>query len=42
LIAAEDPQLDKVLIAMTRDSRLEQTALLDYLREFMRERRLAI
>jgi HEAT repeat protein len=42
LIAAEDPQLDKVLIAMTRDSRLEQTTLLDYLREFMRERRLAI
>jgi len=42
LIAAEDPQLDNVLIAMTRDSRLEQTALLDYLREFMRERRLAI
>ena len=42
LIAAEDPQLDKILVAMTRDSRIEQTELLDRVRELMRERKVAL
>lgn len=42
LTAAEDPQLDRILVAMSRDSRLEQTELLDRVRELMRERKVAI
>ena len=42
MVAAEDPQLDRILIAMTRDSRIEQTELLDRVRELMRERKVAM
>lgn len=42
LLAAEDPQLDTILITMARDSRLEQTELLDRVRELMRERKVAM
>ena len=42
MVAAEDPQLDRILIAMARDSRIEQTELLDRVRELMRERKVAL
>ena len=42
LTAAEDPQLDRILVAMARDSRLEQTELLGRVRELMRERKVTI
>jgi hypothetical protein len=42
LIAAEDPRLDKILITMTRDIRIEQTQLLDRVRELMRKRKVAM
>lgn len=42
LTAAEDAQLDRILVAMARDSRLEQTELLDRVRELMRERKVAV
>ena len=42
LIAAEDPQLDRILVAMARDRRIEQTELLNRVRELMRDRKVAI
>jgi len=40
LIAAEEPQLDEILIAMTRDRGLEETDLLDRVRELMRQKKV--
>ena len=42
LVAGDDRRLDNVLVAMVRDSRLEQTELLNRVRELMRERKVVI
>lgn len=40
LVAAEDPQVDDVLVAILRDTRIGQTDLLVRVRELMRERKV--
>ena len=42
LVSAEDPNLDGVLVAMIRDSRIGQGTLLDRVRELLKERKVRI